>query len=59
VENPPQWVKGLLESGMVTEVYKFSKFIHGSAVLLTEVPSVSLTVCLCIVMHACEGWSVL
>jgi len=36
VENPPRWVKDLLESGMVTEVYKFSKFIHGSAVLLTE-----------------------
>ena len=36
VENPAQWVKDLLESGMCTEVYKFSKFIHGSAVLLTE-----------------------
>lgn len=36
VENPPAWVKDLLESGMVTEVYKFSKFIHGGAVLLTE-----------------------
>jgi len=36
VENPPQWVKDMLESGMVTEVYKFSKFIHGGAVLLTE-----------------------
>ena len=33
VENPPPWVKSLLESGMVTEVYKFSKFIHGSSVL--------------------------
>jgi uncharacterized membrane protein YidH (DUF202 family) len=26
----------MISSGMVTEVYKFSKFIHGSAVLLTE-----------------------
>jgi SPX domain protein involved in polyphosphate accumulation len=36
VENPPTWVKDMISSGMVTEVYKFSKFIHGSAVLLTE-----------------------
>jgi hypothetical protein len=36
VENPPRWVKDMISSGMVTEVYKFSKFIHGSAVLLTE-----------------------
>lgn len=36
VENPPVWVKDLLEGGWCTEVYKFSKFIHGSAVLLTE-----------------------
>jgi SPX domain protein involved in polyphosphate accumulation/uncharacterized membrane protein YidH (DUF202 family) len=36
VENPSQWVRDLLNSGMCTEVYKFSKFIHGGAVLLTE-----------------------
>ena len=36
VDNPPRWVKDMISSGMVTEVYKFSKFIHGSAVLLTE-----------------------
>jgi len=36
VDNPPNWVKDMISSGMVTEVYKFSKFIHGSAVLLTE-----------------------
>mmetsp|Transcript_22465 Transcript_22465/g.53899 ORF Transcript_22465/g.53899 Transcript_22465/m.53899 type:complete len:971 (+) Transcript_22465:80-2992(+) len=36
VENPAQWVQDLLGGGMCTEVYKFSKFIHGGAVLLTE-----------------------
>ena len=36
IDNPPRWVKDMIASGMVTEVYKFSKFIHGSAVLLTE-----------------------
>eukprot|EP00802_Teleaulax_amphioxeia_P000832 Tamp_00833.p1 GENE.Tamp_00833~~Tamp_00833.p1 ORF type:complete len:1007 (+),score=271.07 Tamp_00833:253-3273(+) len=36
IDNPPAWVKDMISSGMVTEVYKFSKFIHGSAVLLTE-----------------------
>ncbi len=36
MENPPTWVRELLDSGACTEVYKFSKFIHGSAVLLTE-----------------------
>jgi hypothetical protein len=32
----PQWVRELLESGMLQEVHKFSKFIHGCAVLLPE-----------------------
>ena len=32
----PTWVQELLESGMLMEVHKFSKFIHGSAVLLPD-----------------------
>lgn len=32
----PQWVSDLIESGMLQEVHKFSKFIHGCAVLLPE-----------------------
>jgi len=32
----PDWVQGLLDSGMIMEVHKFSKFIHGCAVLLPE-----------------------
>lgn len=32
----PRWVQELLESGMLQEVHKFSKFIHGCAVLLPE-----------------------
>ena len=32
----PLWVTELIQSGMLSEVHKFSKFIHGSAVLLTE-----------------------
>lgn len=32
----PQWVRELLESGMLQEVHKFSKFIHGCAVLLPD-----------------------
>lgn len=32
----PPWVTELLESGMLLEVHKFSKFIHGCAVLLPE-----------------------
>ena len=32
----PLWVKELLESGMLQEVHKFSKFIHGCAVLLPD-----------------------
>lgn len=34
--KPPDWVSGLISSGMLTEVHKFSKFIHGSAVLLPD-----------------------
>jgi len=33
---PPQWVTDLQNSGMLYEVHKFSKFIHGCAVLLPE-----------------------
>lgn len=32
----PPWVEQLLESGMLIELHKFSKFIHGCAVLLTD-----------------------
>ena len=32
----PDWVTDLLESGCLTEVHKFSKFMHGSATLLPE-----------------------
>lgn len=32
----PAWVSELLSSGKLLEVHKFSKFIHGSAVLLPE-----------------------
>lgn len=32
----PQWVIDLLNSGIPREVHKFSKFIHGCAVLLSE-----------------------
>ena len=32
----PQWVTDLLGSGLPREVHKFSKFIHGCAVLLPE-----------------------
>ena len=35
-EMTPSWVAELIQSGMLSEVHKFSKFIHGSAVLLTE-----------------------
>lgn len=35
-DQTPQWVTELLNSGMLLEVHKFSKFIHGSAVLLTD-----------------------
>ena len=32
----PGWVTDLLESGYLTEVHKFSKFMHGSATLLPD-----------------------
>ncbi len=32
----PQWISELLQSGMLHEVNKFSKFIHGCAALLPE-----------------------
>jgi len=32
----PQWVRELLNSGLVVPVHKFSKFIHGCAVLMSE-----------------------
>jgi uncharacterized membrane protein YidH (DUF202 family) len=34
--EPPQWVTELQNSGMLYEVHKFSKFIHGCATLLPE-----------------------
>lgn len=34
--STPQWVSELINSGMLMEVHKFSKFIHGCAVLLPE-----------------------
>lgn len=37
----PEWVKGLLNSGKLMEIHKFSKFIHGCAVLMMDdVPAV-------------------
>lgn len=33
---PPKWVTDLQNSGLLYEVHKFSKFIHGCAVLLPE-----------------------
>lgn len=35
-ESPPEWVQGLIHSGLLTEVHKSSKFIHGTAVLFPE-----------------------
>ena len=34
--STPAWVSDLLNSGMLLEVHKFSKFIHGCAVLLPQ-----------------------
>eukprot|EP00546_Thalassionema_frauenfeldii_P002206 CAMPEP_0178934082 /NCGR_PEP_ID=MMETSP0786-20121207/23672_1 /TAXON_ID=186022 /ORGANISM="Thalassionema frauenfeldii, Strain CCMP 1798" /LENGTH=749 /DNA_ID=CAMNT_0020611839 /DNA_START=99 /DNA_END=2349 /DNA_ORIENTATION=+ len=34
--TPPKWVTDLQNSGMLYEVHKFSKFIHGCAILLPE-----------------------
>lgn len=33
---PPKWVSDLHNSGMLYEVHKFSKFIHGCAVMMPE-----------------------
>jgi SPX domain protein involved in polyphosphate accumulation/uncharacterized membrane protein YidH (DUF202 family) len=35
-EQPPEWVRDLMDSGLITEVHKSSKFIHGSAVLFPD-----------------------
>jgi len=35
-DETPQWVSNLIDSGMIREVHKFSKFIHGCASLLNE-----------------------
>ena len=34
--SPPQWVTDLQNSGMLYECHKYSKFVHGCAVLLPE-----------------------
>jgi uncharacterized membrane protein YidH (DUF202 family) len=34
--TPPKWVTDLQNSGLLYEVHKFSKFIHGCAVLIPE-----------------------
>jgi uncharacterized membrane protein YidH (DUF202 family) len=40
-ESTPDWVRLLLDSGRLSEIHKFSKFIHGCAVLLhDDVPAV-------------------
>ena len=36
-QDPPQWVDDLISSGCLTEVHKFSKFMHGCAVLFPDV----------------------
>jgi len=35
-EATPQWVKDLIESGLCTQVHKFSKYLHGCATLLYD-----------------------
>ena len=35
-ESAPDWVQDLMSSGLLTEVHKSSKFIHGTAVLFPE-----------------------
>ena len=35
-EEPPQWIRDLIDSHLVEAVPKFSKFIHGCATLLPE-----------------------
>jgi len=34
--SPPSWVTELQNSGMLYEVHKFSKFVHGCAIMLPE-----------------------
>eukprot|EP00887_Chlorella_sp_A99_P007158 scaffold2.g7158.t1 len=35
-QAPPEWVTELVDSGLLTEVHKFSKFIHGTATLFPD-----------------------
>ena len=35
-ESAPDWVQDLMSSGLITEIHKSSKFIHGTAVLFPE-----------------------
>ncbi|KAL4855568.1 Vacuolar transporter chaperone 4 [Chlorella vulgaris] len=35
-EEAPDWVAELVDSGLLTEVHKFSKFIHGTATLFPD-----------------------
>jgi len=35
-QEAPEWVQELIDSGYLTEVHKFSKFIHGTATLLPD-----------------------
>lgn len=35
-QAPPEWVQNMMSSGLITEVHKMSKFIHGTAVLFPE-----------------------
>ena len=35
--DPPAWVEELVSSGRLTEVHKFSKFMHGCAALFPDV----------------------
>lgn len=35
-EAPPEWVADLVDSGLLTEVHKFSKFLHGTAALFPD-----------------------
>jgi SPX domain protein involved in polyphosphate accumulation len=40
-QTSPAWVQELLDSGYLTEVHKFSKFIHGTCTLMPEMVQVS------------------
>ena len=35
-DEPPAWVDALINSGMLCEVHKFSKFLHGCATLIED-----------------------